>query len=99
MDPDQTARMRRLDWIQAGRKRTMLVLLCRGSYSIKLLVQIKLKIYPTCQNSLTIPIFKILEREMTGKIYNLQNEFYICKYPCKLMKPLVLVEHIINPTC
>jgi hypothetical protein len=26
MDPDQTARMRRLVWIHAGRKRTMLVL-------------------------------------------------------------------------
>jgi hypothetical protein len=25
MDPDQTARMRRLVWIHAGRKRTMLV--------------------------------------------------------------------------
>jgi hypothetical protein len=26
MDPDQTARMRRLIWIHAGRKRTMFVL-------------------------------------------------------------------------
>jgi hypothetical protein len=26
MDPDQTARMRRLVWIHAGRQRTMLVL-------------------------------------------------------------------------
>jgi hypothetical protein len=32
MDPDQTARMRRLDLIHAGRKRTMLVLSWRGSY-------------------------------------------------------------------
>jgi hypothetical protein len=31
MDPDQTARMCRLVWIHAGRKRTMLVLLLRGS--------------------------------------------------------------------
>jgi hypothetical protein len=33
MDPDQTARMRRLVWIHAGRKRTMLVLSWRGSYN------------------------------------------------------------------
>ena len=32
MDPDQTARMRRLIWIHAGRKRTMSVLPWRGSY-------------------------------------------------------------------
>jgi hypothetical protein len=31
MDPDQTARMRRLDWMHAGRKRIMLVLSWRGS--------------------------------------------------------------------
>jgi TnpA family transposase len=31
MDPDQSARMRRLVWINAGRKRTMLVLTWRGS--------------------------------------------------------------------
>jgi hypothetical protein len=31
MDLDQTARMRRLVWIHAGRKRTMLVLSGRGS--------------------------------------------------------------------
>jgi hypothetical protein len=33
MDTDQTARMRRLVWIHAGRKRTMLVLSWRGSYN------------------------------------------------------------------
>jgi hypothetical protein len=32
MDPDQTARMRRLVWIHAGRKRIMLVLSWRGSF-------------------------------------------------------------------
>jgi hypothetical protein len=32
MDPDQTARMRRLVWIHAGRKPIMLVLSWRGSY-------------------------------------------------------------------
>jgi hypothetical protein len=32
MDSDQTARMRRLDWIHAGRKLTMLVLSWHGSY-------------------------------------------------------------------
>jgi hypothetical protein len=32
MDPDKTARMRRLVWIHAGRKCTMLVLSWRGSY-------------------------------------------------------------------
>jgi hypothetical protein len=31
MDPDQTARMRRLVWIHAGRKPIMLVLSWRGS--------------------------------------------------------------------
>jgi hypothetical protein len=31
MDSDQTARMRRLVWIHAGRKRTMFVLSWRGS--------------------------------------------------------------------
>jgi hypothetical protein len=31
MDPDQTARMRRLVWIHAGRKRITLVLSSRGS--------------------------------------------------------------------
>jgi hypothetical protein len=34
MDPDQTARMRRLVWIDAGRKRTMLILSWCGSYNI-----------------------------------------------------------------
>jgi hypothetical protein len=33
MDPDQTARMRGLVWIHAGRKRIMLVLSWRGSYN------------------------------------------------------------------
>jgi hypothetical protein len=33
MDPDQTVRMRRLVWIHAGRKRIMLVLSWRGSYT------------------------------------------------------------------
>jgi hypothetical protein len=32
MGPDQNARMRRLVWIQAGRKRTMLLLSWRGSF-------------------------------------------------------------------
>jgi hypothetical protein len=32
MDPDQAARMRRLVGVHAGRKRTMLVLLWRGSF-------------------------------------------------------------------
>jgi hypothetical protein len=32
MDPDQTARMRMLVWIHAGRKRIMLVLSWRGSF-------------------------------------------------------------------
>jgi hypothetical protein len=32
MDPDQTVRMRRLVWIQAGRKRITLVLSWRGSF-------------------------------------------------------------------
>jgi hypothetical protein len=32
MDPDQTAQMRRLFWINAGRKRIMLVLSWRGSF-------------------------------------------------------------------
>jgi hypothetical protein len=31
MDPDQTARIHRLCWIHAGLKRTVLVLLLRGS--------------------------------------------------------------------
>jgi hypothetical protein len=34
MDPDLTARMRRLVWVHAGRKRTMLVLSWRGSFYI-----------------------------------------------------------------
>ena len=34
MNPDQTARMRRLVWIHAGRKHTMLVLSWRGSFII-----------------------------------------------------------------
>jgi hypothetical protein len=33
MDPDQTAGMRRLVWIHAGRKRTMLDLSWHGSFS------------------------------------------------------------------
>jgi hypothetical protein len=33
MDPDHTARMRRLVWIHAGRKPIMLVLSWRGSYN------------------------------------------------------------------
>jgi hypothetical protein len=32
MDPDQTAWMRRLVWIHAGHKLTMLILSWRGSY-------------------------------------------------------------------
>jgi hypothetical protein len=32
MDPDQTARMRRLVWIHGGRKPIMLVLSWRGSF-------------------------------------------------------------------
>jgi hypothetical protein len=32
MDPDQTARMRRLVWIYVGRKRIMLILSWRGSF-------------------------------------------------------------------
>jgi hypothetical protein len=32
MDPDQTARMRKLVWIHDGGKRTMLVLSWRGSF-------------------------------------------------------------------
>jgi hypothetical protein len=32
MDPDQTARMRRLVWIHAGRKPIMLVLSWHGSF-------------------------------------------------------------------
>jgi hypothetical protein len=39
MDPDQTARMRRLVWIHAGRKPIMLVLSWRGSYSITIILQ------------------------------------------------------------
>jgi hypothetical protein len=35
MDPDQTARMRRLVWIHAGRKRITLVLSWHGSYGLK----------------------------------------------------------------
>jgi hypothetical protein len=34
MNPDQTARMRRLFWIRAGRKRITLVLLWRGSIMV-----------------------------------------------------------------
>jgi hypothetical protein len=34
MDPDQTARRQRLDWIHAGHKPIMLVLSWRGSYII-----------------------------------------------------------------
>jgi hypothetical protein len=34
MDPDQTAWMRRLVWIHAGRKHTMLVLSWRGLYTL-----------------------------------------------------------------
>jgi hypothetical protein len=33
MDPDQTAQMRRLVWIHAGRRPIMLVLSWRGSYA------------------------------------------------------------------
>jgi hypothetical protein len=35
MDPDQTARMRRLVWIHAGRKPIMLVLECHGSFLLE----------------------------------------------------------------
>jgi hypothetical protein len=34
MDPDQTARMRRLVWIHAGRKRITLVLSWHGSFML-----------------------------------------------------------------
>jgi hypothetical protein len=37
MDPDQTARTRRLVWINAGRKRTMLVLSWHGSIFVDVL--------------------------------------------------------------
>jgi hypothetical protein len=36
MDPDQTARMRRLVWIHAGRKPIMLVLSWHGSYLLEI---------------------------------------------------------------
>jgi hypothetical protein len=40
MDPDQTARMRRLVWIHAGRKPIMLVLSWHGSYVSVILLQL-----------------------------------------------------------
>jgi hypothetical protein len=45
MDPDQTARMRRLVWIHAGRKPTMLVLSWRGSYDTMMSVSVKIYEY------------------------------------------------------
>jgi hypothetical protein len=42
MDPVQAARMRRLVWIHAGRKRTMLVLSWRGLFILSKHVQIVL---------------------------------------------------------
>jgi hypothetical protein len=36
MDPDQTARMRRLVWIHAGGKRFMLVLSWHGSFKVQI---------------------------------------------------------------
>jgi hypothetical protein len=40
MDPDQTAWMRRLVWIHAGRKRIMLVLSWRGSFVSEILTDV-----------------------------------------------------------
>jgi hypothetical protein len=45
MDPDETAWMRRLVWIKAGRKHTMLVMSCSGSNYF--LLEIKNNIVPS----------------------------------------------------
>jgi hypothetical protein len=52
MDPDQTARTRRLVWIIAGRKRITLVLSWRSSFNITIALFIDHKKYFRILNTL-----------------------------------------------
>jgi hypothetical protein len=71
MDPDQTARMRRMVWIHAGRKLTMLVLSLRGS--------IVLYIFETTDDSLDInPINLVMSDPLTSNAF-INNLFLVHK--------------------
>jgi hypothetical protein len=55
MDPDQTARMRRLFWIHASRKCTMLALSRRGSFHDD-----GFAVYSTKASSFFLHYFKVM---------------------------------------
>jgi hypothetical protein len=66
MDPDQTARMRRLVWIHAGRKRIMLVLSWHGSYRYTFFVYISSQDKKNTGRGIQTPAY--LERDKTPDI-------------------------------
>jgi ABC-type thiamine transport system ATPase subunit len=73
MDPDLTARMRRLVWIHAGRKLITLVLLWHGSYQLQVSVQFTFYAYSgysVYHNYLDVPVMFMYSLQYMLSSYN-----------------------------
>jgi hypothetical protein len=90
MDPDQTARMRRLVWIDAGRNPILLVLSWRGSFHIQC---------DKYQNSLK-PLFKHFKLSTDERKLFLRHNVPLIfrKLPTIISRIVIFINDVYNNT-